>query len=113
MINELEDLLTINTDANKADQNKKLLLKVKQLLKKSNKAEVVQEKEAVDMPYEAVSVVGNKFITLKFDLKSKKGTVVEIQEDTRDTGGKNYMATYHANNALKQLGKVQMEEENE
>ena len=103
----LNDLLDIDTDKNKADDNKRLLRKVKQLLKSENKAEKQLEASADDMPYEAVSVVGKKLVTIKFDLESKKGVVVSEEEDSRDTNIRNPMASYFAGQKLKKISKEQ------
>jgi hypothetical protein len=106
-IEKIEDLLTIDTDKLKADQNKALLRKVKQLLKSTNKKAEDTEVLADSMPYEAVSVVGNKSIKLKFDLETGQGVVSDIFEDSRYTGGQNYMAVSHASKVLAKLGKEQ------
>lgn len=109
-LENLEDLLTLDTDKFKADENKKLLRSIKQLLKKEVKVEASLENKAKDLPYEAVSVVGNSFVTLKFDLDSKEAVVEKAEVDSRDTGTKNYMAAYAATNALKHIAKNQRTE---
>ena len=103
----LNDLLEIDTDKNKADDNKRLLRKVKQLLKSETKSEKQLEESADDMPYEAVSVVGKKLVTIKFDLDSKKGVVISEEEDSRDTDIRNPMASYFASQKLKKISKEQ------
>ena len=109
MLVELTDLLTINTDDNKAPENKALLRKLKQLIKKQDKLETNLEVKADSLPFEGISVVGNKAVTLKFNLETKEAVVSEIHEDGRDTGHKNYMAVHHATLKLKQIGKDQRE----
>lgn len=108
-LENLEELLTMDTDGNKADENKKLLRSIKQLLKKEVKVESSLENKAKDLPYEAVSVVGNKLVTLKFDLESKEAVVEKTEVDGRDTGTKNYMAAYAATNAIKHIARRQKE----
>lgn len=103
----LEDLLEIDTEKNKAEDNKKLLRKLKQMLKKQDKDEVKLEDKASNMPYEAVSVVGNQFVTIKFDIESKEAIVSDIEVDSRDSNHRNYMAVYKANRKLLKLGKDQ------
>lgn len=108
-LEQLEDLLEIDIEKNKADDNKRLLRKIKQILKSENKQEAKQEEKAGDLPYEGVSIVGNKLVTLKFDLESKEAVVAGVEVDSRDAGVKNYMAAYHAANKLKELSKKQKE----
>ena len=105
----LQDLLTIDTDKNKADDNKKLLRKVKQLLKAETKEEAKKEVLAENLPYEGVSVVGNKLVTLKFDLDSKEAFFEKVEVDPRDVKFKNHMAAYNAGNIIKDLSKNQRE----
>ena len=109
-LEKLEDLLTVDTATNKADANKKLLLQIKQLIKKENKKEASNEVLADSLPYEAISVVGSKYVTVKFDIATKQAVVSNIEHDSRDVGVKNYMAVYHATNKLRLLGKNQKEE---
>lgn len=104
VLESLEDLLTIDTDKNKAEDNKRLLTKIKQLLKSQNKEVKSNEELAEDLPYEAVSVVGNRHITLRFDLESKKAAVFKVEQDERK---QDYMALYHANNLLKDISRRQ------
>jgi hypothetical protein len=99
----LEDLLQIDTDGNKATENKALLKEIKQLLKKQTKKETNLEKKAEDMPYEAVSVVGNRYVEIRFSLETKEAVVVNVEVDTRDVGKQNYMAFGKANNKLRTL----------
>lgn len=105
MIESLEELLTIDTDSNKAMENKKLLSKVKQLLKGQNKKEVGLSKKAEDLPYEGISVIGNRLVTLKFDIDSKEAVVSNVEIDSRDTGVKQHMATYNARIQLEKIFK--------
>ena len=99
----LEELLTMDTDNNKAMENKALLKEIKQLLKKTTKKETNLEKKAEDMPYEGVAVVGNRYVTLKFNLETKEALVVDIQVDSRDTGQQNHMARFKATERLEKL----------
>jgi hypothetical protein len=104
VLENLEDLLTIDTDSNKAADNKNLLKKLKQIIKAQNHQEKEDNALAEDLPYTGVSVVGDKHITLKFDLESRKAVVEKIEEDPRK---QNYMAAYHAKNILLQVSKEQ------
>ncbi len=99
----LEELLQIDTDGNKAGENKTLLKEIKQLLKKQNKKESNLEKKAEGLPYEAVSVIGNRCVTIKFDLETKEAVVTDIEVDTRDTGMSNHMATFKATGKLQKI----------
>jgi hypothetical protein len=105
MIESLEELLQIDTDGNKAMDNKKLLSKVKQLLKGQNKKEKNLEYKAEELPYEAVSVVGERFVTIKFNIDTKEAVVSDIQVDSRDSGLQNHMASHKAGLRLKALCK--------
>lgn len=100
----LEDVLNIDTDGAKAAENKALLKQIKQLLKKQNKKETNLEKKAEDLPYEAVSVIGNRCITLKFSLETKEGVVTDIEIDSRDQGVSNHMASFKASGKLQKIG---------
>ena len=99
----LEDLLQIDTDGNKAAENKKLLKEIKQLLKKQTKKENNLDKKAEDLPYEGVSVIGNRFVTLKFNLETREAVVSNVEVDTRDIGMQNYMAFGKANTKLRTI----------
>lgn len=99
----LEELLTMDTDNNKAMENKALLKEIKQLLKKTTKKETNLEKKAEDMPHEGVAVVGNRYVTLKFNLETKEALVVDIQVDSRDIGQQNHMARFKATGRLEVL----------
>ena len=108
-VEKLEDLLEIDTDKNKADDNKRLLRKIKQLLKTEEKVEKSTEAKARHLPYTGVSIVGNKMVVLKFDLDSKDGTVEEVITDPRDTRGQNHMAVYNAKALMGELARNQKE----
>ena len=99
----LEDLLQIDTDSNKAQDNKNVLKKIKQLLKQQNKEEINLDKKAEEMPYEAVAVIGNRMVTLKFSLETREGVVSDIKVDSRDTRGQNHMAFSNAHNKLRDI----------
>jgi hypothetical protein len=102
----LEELLQIDTDSNKAQENKNLLKEIKQLLKKQTKKETNLDKKAEDMPYEGVAVVGNRFVTLKFNLETREAVVADVEVDTRDTGKQNHMATFVARNKLERIARA-------
>jgi hypothetical protein len=102
----LDDLLQIDTDSNKAAENKTLLKEIKQLLKKQTKKETNLDKKAEDMPYEGVAVVGNRFVTLKFNLETREAVVADIQVDSRDAGSQNHMARFVAMNKLERIARA-------
>lgn len=102
----LEEVLSIDTDSQKAGENKALLKEIKQFLKKQTKKETNLEKKAEDMPYEAVSVVGNRYVTIKFSLETKEALVVDIEVDTRDTGVQNHMASFKAKGRLDKIART-------
>lgn len=104
VLEKIEDLLNIDTDSQKAADNKNLLKKLKQIIKAQNHQEKEDNALAEDLPYTGVSVVGNSHVTLKFDLESRKAIVDEVVEDPRK---QNYMAAYHAKNILLQVSKEQ------
>ena len=67
---------------------------------------------AENLPFEAYSVIGNKLVTVKFDLDSKEAIVSDVAEDTRDQKGvTNYMAMYKGIELLKKIGKKYMRED--
>ena len=109
----LEDLLEINTDALKSPEKGRLLTKVKQLIKASSKKENNADELAKDFPYEGVSIVGNKFVQLSFDLESKQARVMHVAVDARDSKGRNHMAVYNAVDTVERYGKKQKEIVNE
>jgi hypothetical protein len=86
---------------------RELVAHIKGLTKKEQSLENEE-----NLPYDAVSVVGKKFVTLKFDLESGKAKVVDVKTDTRDIRNNN-MAVYYANHKLLELGKKQKEKEDE
>lgn len=102
-LDNLEDLLKVDTDSGKAQENKNLLKEIKQILKKQTKAEINLDKKAEEMPYEAVSVVGNRFVTVKFNLDTREAVVSDIRVDSRDTGVQNHMALYSATSKLREI----------
>ena len=101
----LDELLQIDTDSNKAQENKNLLKEIKQLLKKQTKKETNLDKKAEDLPYEGVAVVGNRFVTLKFDLETREAVVSNIEVDSRDAGSQNHMASFVAKNKLDKIAR--------
>lgn len=108
-LDNLEDLFEIDHEKLKAAENKRVITKIKQLLKADNKSEARAEKEASEYPYDAVSVVGNKVVYIKFDLDTKEARVVDLFVDARDVKGKNFMAADKALNFLEKLVKIQKE----
>lgn len=104
ILEKIEDLLTIDTDSNKALDNKNLLKKLKQLIKEGNAQKKDSDKLSGELPYTGVSVVGDKHITLKFDLESRQAVVEKIEQDQRK---QNYMAIYHAKAILDKVNKEQ------
>lgn len=106
-LEKLEDVLTIDQTTLKAQEAKDVIKKIKQLMKVDKIEDVEAQEEASDYPYTGVSVVGDKLITLKFDLQTNKARVVSAEKDTRDTRGRNHMVTYFAINTLEKLAKEQ------
>ncbi len=106
-LEKLEDLLHIDENSLKAPEAKAVIKKAKQMMKTSGAEEKVADEEAKELPYEAVSVVGKKFVKIKFDLNSKEARVVETLEDSRDKKGRNHMATFKAVTELEKLAKSQ------
>jgi len=109
----LQDLLTIDTELLKATDNKSILRRLKQLIKVSDKQENKADELAEDFPYEAVSVVGNKLVTLRFDLESKNARVIDVSSDGRDVKGRNFMAQSNAVTKINVLASKQKEIINE
>lgn len=105
-IEKLEDLLEIDTDSMKAPENKRLLTKLKQLLKGGIKQVVKADEIAEDFPYTAVSVVGGKYVKLKFDLESKRARVVETVVDVH---GRDFITAAKAIKELTLIAKKQKE----
>lgn len=106
---ELNELLNIDTDGNKATENKTLLKKLKQLIKKTDKNESNLQAKAEDLPYTAIAVVGSKYVELKFSLDTKEAVVSNVTQDTRDNRGRNHMASAKADNAIRSMSKKQKE----
>lgn len=106
----LEDLLKINTETMKLKDLKELCRKMKGLIKVRDKKEEVLSSKSEDLKYEAVSVVGKKFIKLKFDLDSKEAVVVDSIKDSRDVFN-NAMAFYSAKELLHKLATDTQQEE--
>jgi len=106
-LENIEDLLTMDTDSNKADANKKLLRKVKQLLKTGAKKEENSQVLAESLPFTAVSVVGTQLVTVKFNLDTKEAIVDNVEVDERDTAKSNHMATYRSRELLLKLSREQ------
>ena len=104
----LEDLLSIDTDNNKANENKALLTKIKQLLKKTEKKENNLDAKAEELPYEAVSVVGKKLVHIKFNLETREAVVESTETFSQDVYNNN-MAVYYGLNKIKSLGAKQKE----
>ena len=101
-LESLEDVLSIDTDAEKAQDNKDLLKQIKQLLKKSEKKEESVQQKSDELPSEAVSVVGKNHVRIKFNLDTKEAVVVESKKYDQDVYNNN-MAVYHAVNELKKI----------
>lgn len=95
----LEELLTVDTDGNKAGDNKTLLKEIKQLIKKKKKV-ASSFKTAEQLPYEAVSVIGNRLVTIKFNLDEKEAVVSNVEVDARDSSTMNHMAMSEAMDRL-------------
>lgn len=112
-LEKLEDLLEINPDNLKSPEKTRLIVKIKQLIKAGNKAEILADEKVKDLPYVAVSVVGNKYVEIGFDIPSKDGRVIHVETDDRDIRGKNYMSGSKAIRRIKELVKEQKEISNE
>lgn len=106
----LSDVLDINEVALKTGEKSEVIKRIKQLLKVENKSEEVADKEAEEYPYTGVSIVGNKLVTIKFDLLDNSARIVDVSTDPRDRRGKNVMATAEAVNMIKRLRKTQVEQ---
>jgi hypothetical protein len=106
-LEELTDILEIDESKLKSPDKSNVIRRVKQLLKAENKSEVLAEDEAEDFPYEAVSIVGNTYVAIKFDIESKKARVVETHTHPTDTRGKNYMVGAEAIKKMQKLIKEQ------
>ena len=106
-LEELTDILEIDESKLKSPDKSNVIRRVKQLLKAENKSEVIAEDEAEDYPYEAVSIVGNTYVAIKFDIESKKARVIETHTHPTDTRGKNYMVGAEAIKKMQKLIKEQ------
>lgn len=106
-LEELTDILEIDESKLKSPDKSNVIRRVKQLLKAENKSEVLAEDEAEDFPYEAVSIVGNTYVAIKFDIESKKARVIETHTHPTDTRGKNYMVGAEAIKKMQKLIKEQ------
>lgn len=106
----LSDVLAIDEVALKTGEKSEVIKRIKQLLKEENKSTAISDKEAEGYPYIGVSVVGNKMVTIKFDLADNSARVVEAITDPRDRRGKNIMATANAITMIKKLHKTQVEQ---
>jgi len=109
----LEDLLTIDLVKLKSPEKTRLLTRVKQLIKSENKTEAKASENAQDLPYEGLSIVGGKYVELRFDINTKQARVTDVRQDPRDTKGKNYMAGAEALQKIRDLAKDQKEISNE
>jgi hypothetical protein len=106
-LEELTDILEIDESKLKSPDKSNVIRRIKQLLKAENKSEVIAEDEAEDYPFEAVSIVGNTYVTVKFDIESKKARVIETHTHPTDTRGKNYMVGAEAIKKMQKLIKEQ------
>ena len=106
---ELNDLLNIDTDTNKAVENKTLLKKIKQLIKKTDKKENNLQKKAEELPYKGIAIVGSKYVELKFSLDTKEAVVEHVSQDSRDNRGRNHMASAKADTAVRTMSQKQKE----
>lgn len=106
MSNELKlekvtDILTIDQDKLKAAEAKAVIKKLKQLLKVDKIEDREASEKAADLPYEGVSIVGNKLVTLRFDLETKEARVTDIgKPHPADTRGRTYMVRAKAEDKL-------------
>lgn len=107
-IESLEDVLSIDTETGKAQENKDLLKQIKQLLKKSEKKEANLQQKAEEMPHEAVSVIGKNHVRIKFNLDTKEAVVVESIKYDQDVYNNN-MALYYAVSELKKIAAKKQE----
>lgn len=83
-LEKVEDLLEVDITTLKSPDKTKLLTRLKALIKLGDKVEIKTDEEAKkNLPYTGVSVVGNKLVTLKFDLESKEARVTGVETDDR------------------------------
>jgi hypothetical protein len=111
-LESLNDLLTIEVEKLKSPEKTRLLTRIKHLIKNGNKTEANQDEAAKDLPYEAISVVGNKLVEIKFDLESKKARVINTSSDSRDIKS-NYLSGAKAIKKMQEIVKFQKENTNE
>ena len=111
-LESLEDLFEIDHEKLKAAENKRLITRIKQLMKGENKSEKKADEAAENMPYEGVGIVGNKAVSIKFDLETKEARVVDVRVDPRDLKGRNHMAALDVTLKLKNLIRKQKENDN-
>lgn len=84
-LERLEDLLTMDTDKMKSPDKSSVLRRIKQLIKLEDKIEAKTDEEAMDLPYEAIGIVGSKLVILKYDIVSKHARVVEVDDSETRT----------------------------
>ena len=108
-LDKLEDLFEIDHEKLKAAENKRVITKIKQILKSDNKSEARADKEAKDYPYDAIGMVGEKLVYLKFDLDTKEARVVNIEVDPRDNARRNIMGGAKALDLLDKIIRNQKE----
>lgn len=80
-LERLEDLLTMDTDKMKSPDKSSVLRRIKQLIKLEDKIEAKTDEEAMDLPYEAIGIVGSRIVTVKYDINSKNARVVDVEEE--------------------------------
>lgn len=103
-LEKVEDLLEVDIATLKSPDKTKLLTRLKALIKLGDKVEIKTDEQAkVNLPYSGVSVVGNKLITLKFDLESKEARVIDIEESTQHHA----VITVQGMNMVKKFAKEQ------
>ena len=112
-LEKLEDVLTIDLVKLKSAEKTRLLVRIKQLIKSENKTEAKADENASELPYEGLSIVGDKYVELRFDLNTKQARVTDITHDTRDIKGRNYMAGTKALNKVREMVTKQKEIPNE
>ena len=104
-IEKLEDINDIDLTKLKSQDKSKLLTRLKNLINLSDKVEAKTTEEAeANMPYTAVSVVGNSLVRVKFDLESSQARVVSVTKGEYDH---NAVTIVEAMNTVKKLGQEQ------
>ncbi len=103
-LEKIEDLLTVDLAGLKSQDKTKLLTRLKALIKLGDKLDAKTDEEAMKLPYEAISVIGTKLVTLRFDLETKEGRVIGFEEDARKP-----VIGMMAMNMIKSLAKSQVE----